>query len=484
MGFFPETKIFFKIGPLEIAWYAVLIMIGAYLAYLVSARNLKKAGYDKEDIENVFMGSLLSGLLGARLWYVLFYRLGDYLADPISIFMIRDGGLAIQGGLFAGAAFAYWFTKRKNINFWHWADAIVPNILIAQAIGRWGNFMNQEAFGGVVGESFYRLFPAWFKNMMFISGSYRMPTFFFESVANIVGWILIVLVLKRFAKLKRGDLVYAYLMWYGITRYFIEGLRTDSLYFLNFRIAQIISIIFVLVGVLGFVGVFRKFTKSPKPVILFDFDGTIMNTESSILEAYRQVFAKYKPEYTLTEEDLHSFIGPSLHHSFSRFFEPEQVDDMIGAYREINHALHPTHVEPIENAIHVLDTLKAEGYRMGVVSNKAKIALELGLKQFNMEHYFEVVLGVDEFETPKPDPKGINDAFEMMFAQRAASVYVGDAVSDIIAGQRAGSFTIGYVFDKVREQSLREANPNRVIHDLDEILEIMKEKHEWTTNMM
>lgn len=484
MEFFPDLQTFIRIGSLDIAWYAVLIMSGAYIAYAVSAKSLKKAGYNIADIENLFFGALITGFAGARLWYVLFYDLATSLKDPISIFMIRDGGLAIHGGLFAGVSFGYWYAKKKNLNFWHMADMIVPNILIAQAIGRWGNFMNQEAYGGIVSESFYNYFPAFIKNIMFINGEYRMPTFFFESVANIIGWLLIYFVVRKLSTRKRGDMVYAYLMWYGVTRYFIEGMRTDSLTFFHFRIAQLISLGFLFVGVLGYVGFFRRFRKPSKPVILFDFDGTLMDTEGAIKEAYRQVFRNNKPDYVLSEDDLNSFIGPSLVHSFGRFFDEDLIEDLITEYRTINHELHVSMVKPIDHAIEVLGTLKEQGYTLGLVSNKARGALEVGLQQWNMNLYFDVILGVDEFETPKPDPKGINDALELLGAQRANSIYVGDAVSDIVAGQRAGSFTIGFVFDKMREQALVEAGPNRVIHDLREILEIVGEDHEWTTDMM
>ena len=484
MEFFPDLQTFIRIGSLDIAWYAVLIMSGAYIAYAVSAKSLKKAGYNIADIENLFFGALITGFAGARLWYVLFYDLATSLKDPISIFMIRDGGLAIHGGLFAGVSFGYWYAKKKNLNFWHMADMVVPNILIAQAIGRWGNFMNQEAYGGIVSESFYNYFPAFIKNIMFINGEYRMPTFFFESVANIIGWLLMYFVVRKLSTRKRGDMVYAYLMWYGVTRYFIEGMRTDSLTFFHFRIAQLISLGFLFVGVLGYVGFFRRFRKPSKPVILFDFDGTLMDTEGAIKEAYRQVFRNNKPDYVLSEDDLNSFIGPSLVHSFGRFFDEDLIEDLITEYRTINHELHVPMVKPIDHAIEVLETLKGQGYTLGLVSNKARGALEVGLQQWNMNLYFDVILGVDEFETPKPDPKGINDALELLGAQRANSIYVGDAVSDIVAGQRAGSFTIGFVFDKMREQALVEAGPNRVIHDLREILEIVGEDHEWTTDMM
>ena len=116
--FFPDTKIFVEIGPFQIAWYAVFIMTGAYIAYAISLRNLKKVGYKEEDVESLFFGALLTGFLGARIWYVLFSDLGSYLANPVKIFAIWEGGLANQGGLIAGVSYGYFFTKKRNINFW------------------------------------------------------------------------------------------------------------------------------------------------------------------------------------------------------------------------------------------------------------------------------------------------------------------------------------------------------------------------------
>ena len=483
--FFPDTKIFVQIGPFQIAWYALLIMIGAYIAYRISAYNIKKVGYKEEDIESLFFGALLTGLLGARIWYVLFYDLAAYLKEPLSIFAMWNGGLAIQGGLIAGVAYGYYFTKKRNINFWQWADLIIPNILIAQAIGRWGNFMNQEAYGQVVSESYYRFFPEWFKSMMFIQGQYRQPTFFFESVANIVGWILIVLVLKRVSKVKRGDLSFAYMMWYGTTRFFIEGLRDDSLYFMGFRIAQIISIIFVVIGVLGYLGVFRKYMSvNQKPVILWDFDGTLMDTEASIKEAAKQTFNKFKPELEVTEEILNAFIGPTLVDSFSKYLKEEDIDDAIAFYRQVNLDLHPKLVRPFPHALEVLENLHEQGYQMGIVSNKVYSAMVWALDEYDMHQYFDVVLGFGDFEYTKPHPQGILMALDKMDRGQDQVIYVGDTITDMEAGWRAGSFTIAVSFDSIADEDILQSKSNRVINDLRDINNILKEDHEWTRTMM
>jgi len=485
--FFPDPKVFIEIGPFQIAWYAVLIVSGALIAYRISLKNVTEAGYDGEDLEDLFMGVMLVGILGARLWYVLFYDIKSYLAEPLKIFAVWEGGLAIQGGLLAGAYYAYRFTKKRNINFWHWADMIVPNVLIAQAIGRWGNFMNQEAYGQIVSESYYRYFPTWFKNQMFIQGQYRQPTFFFESFANIIGWILIVFILKRRSKVKRGDLTFAYLMWYGVVRFFVEGFRTDSLYVLNtnIRIAQVMSLIFIAVGIIGYMGYLRPYMSiEDKPVILFDFDGTIMDTGPSIRKAAKQSLEKYRPDLEITDEMLNAFIGPSLYESFGKYVNDDELEDIVNDYRKINRSLHDEYVRPFPYAIEVLKDLNEEGYVCAIVSSKGREMIELGLSLYDMQQYFDEIVALEDVEFTKPNPEGINIALERLARGRDQAIYVGDTESDMEAGSRAGLFTIAVAFDKTANEDILKRKSNRVVHDLRDIKEILKEDHEWTKNMM
>ncbi|HZJ87218.1 MAG TPA: prolipoprotein diacylglyceryl transferase, partial [Erysipelothrix sp.] len=166
--FFPDMQNFLRIGNITIAWYAIFIVSGAYLAYYFSLKNLKKMGYTNDDADTLFFGVLIFGVIGARLWYVLFFDLSYYLADPIRILQFREGGMAIHGGIFGGVLYGYVFAKKRGINFMHWLDAILPHVLLSQAIGRWGNFMNQEAFGGVVSEEHFRFIPNFIQKQMYI----------------------------------------------------------------------------------------------------------------------------------------------------------------------------------------------------------------------------------------------------------------------------------------------------------------------------
>ena len=485
---FPDMQNLIKIGPVSITYYAVFIVAGAYAAYHLSLINLKKMGYETDDADNLFFGALLAGLIGARLWYVMFYDFNYYITNPASIFNFREGGMAIHGGLFAGIAYGYFFAKRRGINFMHWADAIVPNILIAQALGRWGNFMNQEAFGGVVTEAHFRFLPEFIKNHMFIDGAFRAPTFLYESVLNVIGWILITQFLKKSKKLKRGDQTFAYLIWYGAVRFIIEGMRTDALPlnlgFIELRIAQVISVLFIVFGLLGFYGKFKRFYPTPKPVLLFDFDGTVMDTQDLILETFTQVFKEHKPEHTLTEAELYSFLGPTLTDSFSRFFPSDQVEDMVAAYRKLNIELHDQYVKPMDHVLDVLQDLKDQGYHMGIVSSKLQEPILYAMEMTNMTDFFEVVYGMDDYDKVKPDPDGILKAMKDNYYDRSSFIYIGDTVTDIEAGRRAGAYTIGYLFDEKRRDELVASNPNAIIDDWRDLEKILEGDHEWTYNMI
>ena len=156
MRFFPSFNTFIEIGPLSIQWYAVCILTGAAIAYFLGQYHFKKLDYSKEILSDYVFGLLFVGIIGARIWYVIFMWNELYANNPMEIIMINHGGLAIQGGVITGLIYSYFFFKKRNISFLVAGDAIMPGVLIAQACGRWGNFFNQEAYGSAVDLSFLK----------------------------------------------------------------------------------------------------------------------------------------------------------------------------------------------------------------------------------------------------------------------------------------------------------------------------------------
>ncbi|MBR4421014.1 MAG: prolipoprotein diacylglyceryl transferase [Erysipelotrichaceae bacterium] len=476
----PQTVVAFRIGSLalDIRWYAVLILIGAAIAYVFCKRFAKESRYiDMSYFDDLFIYTLWFGIMGARLWFCVFYNFSYYLAHPVEIIRVWDGGLAIQGGLVFGALFAYWFITRKHYPFMKLMDILLPNVLIGQAIGRWGNFVNQECHGGEVAESYFDGFLSFLKEGMYIDGHYYEPLFFYESMLCLIGWLLIVFVLRKHQN-KRGDLAYAYLMWYGIGRFFIEARRTDSLYLGNLKMAQVTSLLFILIGVLGYLGVLDKLFKKAKPVVLFDFDGTLIDTSEGIYEGYRYLFEKYSDPSKFTPEVKQEVIGPALRDLFPKYFPGIDYDTLYADYKKRQSEVMPKTIHPMPHCEEVLKYLHDNGYKVGIISTRSSPDIRNLLGMFDLEQYVDEICGLHEVEKLKPDPEGI---FKMIndHSWNKDCILVGDSKMDILGGLNYGAYTVAYLSDPERSQEL-SALANESITDLEELLDILKKDISFT----
>lgn len=239
------SPIAFQIGPFSVRWYAICIISGLLVAVYLAMKEAPQRKILPEDVIDFILLAFPLSILGARLYYVLFRW--DYYSENLGeIIQIWNGGLAIYGGLLTGAGILYLFSSRKLIHPLDFLDIAAPGVLIAQSLGRWGNFFNQEAYGAAVKKLDY--LPAFIRDQMYIEGSYREPTFLYESLWNLVGFSLIMLTRHRLSFLKRGDITAFYLIWYGLGRMVIEGMRTDSLMLGALRVSQWLSLILVFLG--------------------------------------------------------------------------------------------------------------------------------------------------------------------------------------------------------------------------------------------
>lgn len=238
----------FEIFGIDIYWYAIIIISGVVIAMWLSSREAVRVGLKEDDVTDFMLAGLPIAFIGARLYYVLF-NIQPYLSDPIQIFNLRSGGLAIYGGLIAGGLWLLFFCQRNFIPTWLFLDIAAPSVLIAQAIGRWGNFMNQEAYGPVTTKNFLEglHIPDFIIENVYIEGAYRQPTFLYESVWSVLGFILLLILRRKKGFLKEGEVALGYVIWYSFGRFFVEGLRTDSLYlFGGIRVSQLLSLILFL----------------------------------------------------------------------------------------------------------------------------------------------------------------------------------------------------------------------------------------------
>ncbi|MCQ8261462.1 prolipoprotein diacylglyceryl transferase [Streptococcus suis] len=235
-----------RLGPLEIRWYAICILLGLVLGVYLATKEAPRKKILQDDIIDFILLAFPLSIIGARIYYVAF-TWSEYKDNLLSVFAIWNGGIAIYGGLITGAIVLYFFTRHRFINTLDFLDVVAPSVMIAQAIGRWGNFFNQEAYGKSVESLDY--LPAFIRDQMYIEGAYRQPTFLFESLWNLLGFGLICVLRRRTRLLKQGEITAFYLIWYGFGRLLIEGLRTDSLMFLGIRVSQWLSGILILVGI-------------------------------------------------------------------------------------------------------------------------------------------------------------------------------------------------------------------------------------------
>jgi len=279
----PIPDVFLDLGFVVWYKYSLMILLGIIAAAILGIREGKKIGITSNDILDGLIIIVPLSIVGTRLWYVVF-EWQRYANDLLGIFRISDGGLAIHGGFITAFISAYFYTKYKKIDMLKAFDLMAPGFLIAQAFGRWGNFFNQEAHGGIIGgvtdgtpnltldaqrdflSNTLRL-PDFITNNMFIEKldgiNYYHPTFLYESIWNLTGFI-IMLILRRTKLLRIGDLFAVYLIWYSVGRFFIEAMRTDSLYIgdTGLRTAQITSIVMILAGI-AFI-VFSRLVLKPK----------------------------------------------------------------------------------------------------------------------------------------------------------------------------------------------------------------------------
>lgn len=478
----------FKLFNAEVRWYAIFILLGVVLAVIAGVREGKKIGIPSEYIYTGVCIVLPCAILGARLWWDLFNI--DKIHSFIDVFAIWDGGLAIQGGVIAALITIYFYCRYRKFSFYRILDVVAPGFLIGQICGRWGNFCNHELYGPIVKHpDFLKSIPILGENM-FIDGAYRHPVFLYESLLNLVGLVLMLVFRRKFKKLESGDLIGGYLVWYGIVRIFTESLRMNSgvnepLMAGSIPMSILTSVIFILCGIAflvakRFIGPRTNYAKLMDTIkenkydtVLFDLDGTLLNTRELINRSFVHTFEHFRPDHVLTDEELDSFFGPSLRQTFSRYSTDEQeIEEMIQYYREFNVSSHDEMVTAFPGAKSLIRTLARKGYKLGVVSSKKTDLVEHGLEIFGMRDKIKVIIGEEDVKNPKPDPEGILEAMRILDSKKA--LYVGDGVGDIEAGKNAGIDTIGVLYSDRKEQILA-AEPTYTIHSLDQILAILVE---------
>ena len=244
------SPVIVSIGAFEIRWYSVLMLVAIFIGLFLVKKEAQRLNLKYDFIFNMCFWAVIVGYICARLYYVLF-NLEYYGVHPEEIFMVWKGGLAIHGGLIGGLLTMLFYCNKYKTRLIRYLDVICVPLILGQAIGRWGNFFNQEAHGAATTYEHLKSLhiPKFIIDNMKIDGVYYTPTFLYESIACLTLFIIFIII-RRYKFRKVGTVSALYLIGYGIIRFFIEISRTDALLILGFKIAQIVSIIMIIIGII------------------------------------------------------------------------------------------------------------------------------------------------------------------------------------------------------------------------------------------
>ena len=240
------------LGPIHLRWYGLLIASAVLIGVWLAQKIAEKKGLNPEVMSDLAIWLVLGAIPAARFYYVLF-QWGYYRQNPGEILAIWQGGIAIHGAILGGMLATFIFCRLKKLSFWRLADTVAPSLILGQAIGRWGNFFNSEAFGAPTSLPWKLLIPLGSRPPGLNNIDYYHPTFLYESLWNLGTFGILMLLTYRFTKLKAGSIFLIYAIAYSLGRVWIEGLRLDSLMLGPFRIAQVVSLTGVTLGLGGLV---------------------------------------------------------------------------------------------------------------------------------------------------------------------------------------------------------------------------------------
>jgi phosphatidylglycerol:prolipoprotein diacylglycerol transferase len=257
---FTPDPIAFRIGPLDVHWYGIAYAVGLAAVYFLLTRLAERRGLNVNLVGNGMLIVAVAALVGGRLYHVI-DQWQLYANDPLKIVLPPYSGLGVYGGIITGTMAAFLYIRRHHESFWAWADVVAPTLFLMQAIGRWGNFFNQELYGppttlpwGIPIDAAHRIaqYPV---SEFPVETTRFQPLFLYESISGILGMLVLIYLGSRMqradSRLRTGDLLFAFFIWYGIVRFLVETLRLNNWTFFGVPTAQLVSLAFVAVGVVG-----------------------------------------------------------------------------------------------------------------------------------------------------------------------------------------------------------------------------------------
>ena len=444
MKFFPDSSTLLSIGSFALRWYAITLILGVIAAYLLVSKGMKEHGYDVDTVDEMLILCLIGGIVGGRLFWVL-EHLSDYMKYLPYIFAISDGGFDILGVAVGISAMMFFYCVRRHMSTLRTMDIVMPAVVLFAVITRIG-----------------RIFST--------------PSVLLANLLDLLGFLILYFFLRPYHEgRRRGDVVAVGFMWIALSRLVSKVFGWDP-YASGVLIPAIVVEAF---GILLYIAVHRR--RPTQPIILFDLDGTIMDTRAMVIQCFNYLYMRYNDPQNFTPDKRNLVFRVPLREAMVQLFPDQDPDRMCEEYRKYQSSFSwSDSVSLFPNVKSTLENLYTEGYRLAVVSTRLTSSCESWLRQLDLAHCFGAVLGRDVYDEPKPQPGGILYAGKKLKRGHDSCVYVGDGLNDIRAAKAAGVFSVAFISDPSKRELIEELQPNRIITDMKELEELLMENHEWS----
>lgn len=447
MKWFPDISTIVIVGGISIKWYVVTLVLGCVSGFLYLSSTMKKHGYKQSQADDIFILVLLATILGGRVAWV-FENLKNYSMYAWYIFAIWDGGIDILGSFILISLVLKKYCGDRHLSFRRTMDIVSVSFMIGLGISRVGRALEGRTVWFCVAFNAIELLVMFYSN-------------------------------KIFSVRKRGDALSLMFMLTAMDRLMAMVFKWDPLAVGNIWLCVIVE----LIGL--FWWAYSHYLDRQKPVVLFDFDGTIMDSEQMIIGCFAYLFQRYGNLKDFTKEVQKEVFGPPLREELKKLFPDQDTDKLMKEYQDFQKSLPGRHlVQPMPHMVEVLKELNRQGYIVGIVTSRLSESCETWIEDLEIEQYFKTVTGTERYRHAKPRPDGIVQACEELNTGHDSVVYVGDNVSDVVAGKNAGVFTVAYITDPDKREKIEAAGPNATIFDIRDLLKVLNEKHSWSHELV
>ncbi len=448
MIWFPDMSTIVAVGGITIKWYAVTLVVGCILGYLYLSQAMKLHGYKQSVSDDILILMIVGGVVCGRLFWVL-ENLKNYSMYAWYVFAIGDGGIDIIGSLFGISLLVAFYGRKHHMSFRRTLDVISTALLIVLIVARVGRALETTNVWYCVAITIIELLVIY----------YGMRTYS--------------------PNRKRGDAFAVMLMLTGFDRLAAMVFKWDPLAVNNVWCCVFAEAYGLIVWT------YSRFFDKRKPVILFDFDGTIMDSEQMIVGCFAYLFQKYGDIKDFTKEVQQEVFGPPLRDELKKLFPDQDTDQLMKDYTDFQKSLPGRHlVSTIPHVVDVLKELKKQGYVTAIVTSRLSESCETWVEDLEIEEYFDAIVGTERYRHSKPRPDGIIETCEILNVGHDSVVYIGDNVSDVQAGKNAGVYTIGFVTNEEKKEKIMNEKPNATIYDINELMKILDDKHDWSNDLI